>query len=42
MNLPYIPHTKEDRRKMLTEIGVESVNELITVPEEIRLSSPVN
>lgn len=42
MNIPYIPHTEEDRKKMLAEIGVSSVEGLITIPEEIRLSSSLN
>lgn len=42
MNLPYLPHTEEDRKKMLDEIGVSSVEELITIPEKIRLSSSLN
>ncbi len=42
MNLPYIPHTLKDRQQMLAEVGVKSIEDLITVPEEIRLSSPLN
>lgn len=42
MSLPYIPHTQEDRQQMLAEIGVGSIEELITVPKKIRLSSPPN
>ena len=42
MNLPYIPHTEEDKKRMLEEIGVKSIEELITVPEEIRLRSDLN
>ena len=42
MTLPYIPHTSEDRQKMLAEIGVDSIEKLITVPEEIRLTSYLN
>ncbi|MEA1965473.1 MAG: aminomethyl-transferring glycine dehydrogenase subunit GcvPA [Candidatus Aerophobetes bacterium] len=39
--MPYIPHTLKDQQQMLAEIGVKSIEELITVPEEIRLSSPL-
>ena len=28
MAIPYIPHTREDRREMLKEIGVKSVEEI--------------
>jgi len=42
MSLPYIPHTNEDRQKMLAGIGVDSIEKLITVPEEIRLTSYLN
>jgi len=42
MAVPYISHTEEDRQKMLSEIGVKSVEELITIPKEIHLSSPLN
>ena len=42
MTLPYIPHTNEDRQKMLAEIGVDSIEKLITVPEEICLTSQLN
>lgn len=42
MDLPYIPHTLKDRQQMLAEIGVKSIEELITVPEKIRLSSSLD
>lgn len=42
MDIPYIPHTLKDQQQMLAEIGVKSIEELITVPKEIRLSSPLN
>ena len=41
MQLPYLPHTQVDRQKMLAEIGVESIEELITVPENARLAGPL-
>jgi len=42
MDIPYIPHTLKDQQQMLAEIGVKSIEELITVPKEIRLTSPLN
>lgn len=39
MTLPYIPHTREDQREMLKEIGVKSMEELISsVPQKVRLT----
>lgn len=36
--MPYIPHTDEDRARMLEEIGVASIDELFReIPEELRL-----
>ncbi len=35
--MPYVPHTEADRREMLAEIGVDSVEDLFSdVPEEVR------
>ncbi|TES86270.1 aminomethyl-transferring glycine dehydrogenase subunit GcvPA [Candidatus Aerophobetes bacterium] len=44
MNLPYTPHTSEDRQEMLAQIGVESMEELLdaVVPKKIGLPSPLN
>ncbi len=39
MNLPYISHTDDDRKKMLAEIGVKSIDDLLTIPEKIRFPS---
>jgi len=39
MAIPYIPHTREDRREMLKEIGVKSVEELLEpIPQKVRLT----
>jgi glycine dehydrogenase subunit 1 len=36
--VPYIPHTDEDRREMLAEIGVDSIDDLFRqIPEELRI-----
>lgn len=44
MNLPYTPHTVQDRQEMLAQIGVESMEELLdaVVPKKIGLSSPLS
>jgi len=44
MNLPYTPHTVQDRQEMLAQIGVESMEELLdaVVPKKIGLPSPLN
>jgi len=43
MAIPYIPHTREDRREMLKEIGVKSVEELLEpIPQKIRLTHSLN
>jgi glycine dehydrogenase subunit 1 len=43
MALPYIPHTKEDQREMLKEIGVKSIEELLKLlPQKIRLTHSLN
>ncbi|MEE9192810.1 MAG: aminomethyl-transferring glycine dehydrogenase subunit GcvPA [Candidatus Aerophobetes bacterium] len=44
MNLPYTPHTVQDRQEMLAQIGVESIEELVdaVVPKKIGLSSPLS
>lgn len=42
MSLPYIQHTDADRKKMLADIGVKSMEELVTIPRALRLSSPLN
>ncbi|MGM0472170.1 MAG: aminomethyl-transferring glycine dehydrogenase subunit GcvPA [Bacillota bacterium] len=35
---PYLPHTEEDREKLLDGIGIDSVDELFTdIPEEVKL-----
>jgi glycine dehydrogenase subunit 1 len=35
---PYLPHTKDDIRQMLSAIGAESINELFTdIPEKVHL-----
>jgi len=39
----YIPHTEEDCRKMLEEIGVKTVEDLFEmIPKEYRLSKPLD
>ncbi len=43
MTIPYIPHTSEDHRAMLKEIGVKSVEELLSpIPQKIRLTRSLN
>lgn len=44
MNLPYTPHTVQDRQEMLAQIGVESIEELVdaVVPKKIGLPSPLS
>lgn len=43
MNHPYLPLTDEQRREMLTKIGVNHATDLFgEIPEEIRLSRPLN
>jgi len=38
----YIPHTDEDRRKMLTFLGVDDVDQLFSdIPEEVRMERPL-
>jgi glycine dehydrogenase subunit 1 len=40
IHFPYLPHTKEDRIKMLEAIGVKSFEELIAqIPKDIRISN---
>ena len=39
----YIPHTKEDVRRMLEAIGVEKIEDLFAIiPKELRLSKPLS
>lgn len=39
----YIPITDEDKEKMLSEIGVESVDELFSdIPNELKLNRDLN
>jgi glycine dehydrogenase subunit 1 len=41
--LPYRPHTDADRERMLSEIGVETVEDLFqTIPAELRLGRPLD
>jgi len=41
--IPYIPNTKDDQKKMLEEIGVESINDLFeSIPPHLRLKTEVN
>ncbi|WAA11439.1 aminomethyl-transferring glycine dehydrogenase subunit GcvPA [Fervidibacillus halotolerans] len=43
MNFRYLPTTAEDRKEMLKEIGVESIDELFSdIPEEIRFEGRLN
>jgi glycine dehydrogenase subunit 1 len=43
MKHPYLPLTEEDRRQMLTTIGVSDFDELIAdIPKSVRLQSPLN
>ncbi len=40
--MTYVPHTPEDRREMLAEIGVDSIEKLLkTIPGNLRLDSPL-
>lgn len=40
---PYIPHTSEEVEKMLSEIGVNSIDDLFAdIPEKIKLKSNLN
>ncbi|MCL6547936.1 MAG: aminomethyl-transferring glycine dehydrogenase subunit GcvPA [Alicyclobacillus sp.] len=39
----YLPHTPEDRRRMLEAIGVSDVSELFRdIPDEVRMKRPLN
>ena len=39
----YIPNTDEQKRDMLSEIGVADINDLFCdIPEEIRVKGPLN
>ncbi|HIC70530.1 MAG TPA: glycine dehydrogenase, partial [Alphaproteobacteria bacterium] len=39
----YLPHTTEDRRAMMADIGITDIQELFKdVPEEARLDSPLD
>lgn len=41
--MPYIPHTEEDRRKMLEVIGVDSIDDLfVEIPENLRFRRELN
>lgn len=41
--MPYIPHTEEDVREMLSTIGVASIEELFAdVPQELRIQDDLN
>ena len=41
--MTYIPNTDADRRAMMAAIGIESVEELLTViPQEVRLDAPLD
>ena len=41
--MTYIPNTDADRRAMMSAIGIDSVDELLTViPDEVRLDAPLN
>ncbi len=41
--MPYIPHTKDDVRRMLAAIGASSVEELLNaVPSALRTKTPLN
>ena len=43
MNIPFVPHTKEDIREMLQEIGVSNVEELLAgIPADLRLKEPLD
>lgn len=40
---PYIPNTKDDERKMLEAIGIDSIDELFKdIPENVRLNRELN
>jgi glycine dehydrogenase subunit 1 len=39
----YVPHTPEDRKKMMTYLGISDTNELFSdIPEQIRMQQPLN
>jgi len=41
--IPYIPNTKDDQKKMLGEIGVESIDDLFeSIPQRLRLKTEIN
>ncbi len=41
--ISYIPNTEEDRKEMLKEIGVESIEDLFpTIPQNLRLKTDLN
>jgi len=41
--IPYIPNTKEDQKKMLEEIGVESIDNLLeSIPQNLQLKTDLN
>ncbi len=41
--MEYVPHTEQDRRRMLETIGVASVEDLFSdIPEPFRLKAPLN
>jgi glycine dehydrogenase subunit 1 len=41
--MPYIPNTDDDRRRMLTRLGVEKIEDLFEpIPEKLRLKAPLN
>ena len=40
---PYLPHTENEVRDMLDEIGVKSIDDLFAdIPEKIRYSKPLD
>ena len=42
-NIPFIPHTKEDLKKMLEVIGVSGIEDLLEgIPDNIRLKEPLD
>jgi len=41
--IPYIPNTKEDQKRMLKEIGVESIDDLFeSIPKNLQLKTDLN
>ena len=41
--MPYVPNSDDDRRAMLSRIGVERVEDLLTdIPDKLRMQRPLD